>query len=85
MFLRRSSSPAAPLLCRRRLALVLPSFIENQVKAILDAPVGAHGTGQFDGSQVARADVMAPLQTGFLAADNAYGIDTPDGFCTWAS
>ena len=53
--------------------------IENPVKPVLDAPVGAHRCRELLSTQVTGTDVIAPLQARLLVADRADGIDSADG------
>jgi hypothetical protein len=105
MFIRRSSSQAAALRFRRKLALVLlvvsrrimlrtiffseapeilrrvvladgacvlaEAGVEDPVKLVFHAPVGAGGYSQLFSGQYARADVVTPLQSRLFVADLA--------------
>ena len=43
-----------------------------------DGPMAAHGDGKLFGGQLARADVIAPLEVRFSIADLAQGVDQTD-------
>jgi hypothetical protein len=45
------------------------------VKSILHGPMASHGDGKLFGGQLARTDVIAPLEVRFLVADLAQGVD----------
>jgi len=48
------------------------------VKSILHGPMASHGYRQLFGSQLARADVIAPLEVRLFVADLAQGVDQTD-------
>ena len=54
--------------------------VEDPVKSILDGPMASHGDGKLFGGQLARADVIAPLEVRFIVADLAQGVNQTDRF-----